>query len=59
MRKNAVRENYQRNIIKVLHIEGKLNPSDMFTKEEKSTQHYLDTRNSIMISKSDFGLLQQ
>ena len=59
MRENDVRENYQRNIIKVLHIGGKLNPSDMFTKEEKATQHYLDTRNSIMISESQFDSLQQ
>ena len=59
MRENAVRENYQRKIIKVLYIGGKLNPSDMFTKEEKATQHDLDTSNSIMISESDFDLLQQ
>ena len=59
MRENAVCENYQRKIIKVLHIGGKLNPSDMFTKEEKEAHHFLDTRNSIMISESDFDLLQQ
>ena len=29
MRENIVRENYQRNSIKVLYIGGKLNPSDM------------------------------
>ena len=59
MRENSVRENYQRRVIKILHIGGKLNPSDMFNKEEKATQYYLDTRNFIMISESDFDLLQQ
>ena len=32
MRENIVRENYQRNSIKVLYIGGKLNPSDMENK---------------------------
>ena len=59
MRENSVRENYQRRVIKILHIGGKFNLSDMFTKEEKATQHYQNTRNSIMISESDFDLLQQ
>ena len=54
MRENAIREQYQSGQINVLHIAGKINPSDMFTKEEKSTEHFQKTRDSIMIREEDF-----
>ncbi len=40
IRENAVREGVQAGQIQVKHIEGKLNISDLFTKEDKDVQHY-------------------
>ena len=48
IRENAVRESIKCKIIKVLHIEGKINPSDLFTKEDKDSQHYLNLRNLLL-----------
>ena len=39
MRENVVRENPYANITKVLHIWGKINPSNMFTKEKREKAH--------------------
>ena len=54
IRENIIREQYQLGQINVLHIAGKINPSDMFTKEEKSTEHFQETRDSIMITEEIF-----
>ena len=54
MRENAIREQYQSGQINVLHIAGKINPSDMFTKEENSTEYFQETRDSIMITEEIF-----
>ena len=54
MRENAIREQYQSGQINVLHIAGKINQSDMFTKEEKSTEHFQETRDSMMIAEEVF-----
>ena len=35
MRENEVREEVQKKLVKILHIPGKFNISDMFTKEGK------------------------
>ena len=35
-------------LFKVRHIAGKNNSSDIFTKEDKDTVHYLDVRDSMM-----------
>ena len=40
IRENAVREIVQAGKIKVKHIAGVLNLSDLFTKEDKDTGHY-------------------
>ena len=40
IRENAVRECLQTNLIDVQHIGGKLNPSDIFTKEDKDVEHF-------------------
>ena len=53
MRENAIREQYQSGQINVLHIAGKINPSDMFTKEENSTEYFQETRDSIMITEKN------
>ena len=44
MRENAIWEKYQIEYINILYIIEKLNPSDMFKKEEKSSQHFQETR---------------
>ena len=54
MRENVVRENPYANITKVLHIWGKINPSNMFTKEKREKAHDLNARSTIMVSESDF-----
>ncbi len=51
IRENAVRESVQNNFIKVKHIEGKVNLSDMFTKEEKDPNHFIRIRNLVMTDK--------
>ena len=49
IQENAVREGIQCRLFKVqFSIEGKLNPSDIFTKEDKDTEHFVKIRNSIM-----------
>ena len=41
IRENAVRESCINGFIEVKHIFGKLNLSDMFTKEDKDVQHFI------------------
>ena len=48
IRENAVRESVQSNFIQVEHIKGKLNLSDMFTKEDKDTLHFLTIRDVVL-----------
>ena len=48
IRNNAVRESVQNRFADIKHIEGKLNPSDGFTKEEKDTSHFLSIRDILV-----------
>ena len=48
IRENAVRESVQRKFIKVVHVSGKLNLSDMFTKEEKDANHFCTCRDNVL-----------
>lgn len=48
IRENAVRESVQDNFIKADHMKGKLNLSDMFTKEDKDTIHFLTIRDVVL-----------
>jgi deoxyuridine 5'-triphosphate nucleotidohydrolase len=48
IRENSVREAYHDNFIDIHHIAGKLNLSDMFTKEEKDVQHFLTIRDVVL-----------
>uniref|UniRef100_A0A6U5M3S4 Reverse transcriptase Ty1/copia-type domain-containing protein n=1 Tax=Corethron hystrix TaxID=216773 RepID=A0A6U5M3S4_9STRA len=48
IREIAVRESAINNIIKVLKIDGRLNPSDIFTNEFKDQKHFLNLRDSIL-----------
>jgi len=43
---NGVRENIK--LLDVKHIEGKINPSDIFTKEDKDTAHFQSLRDTIV-----------
>ena len=40
LRENYVRENHQGGTTKVTHISGKINTSDLFTKELKDAAHF-------------------
>ena len=48
IRENGVREMVQNNDIKILHVEGKVNPSDIFTKEDKCAEHYCAVRDTFL-----------
>jgi len=48
IRENAIREVILKKNIEVRHIAGAVNLSDMFTKEDKDTGHYILIRNMIM-----------
>ena len=47
IRENAVRECVQSKLIDVRHIGGKLNPSDIFTKEDKDVDHFERCRDTL------------
>ena len=54
-RENYVRENVQDNVLCILHVSGKVNPSDTFTKEMKDGAHLLHLRDSFFSSASEFA----
>jgi hypothetical protein len=57
MRENAVREWVQDSSLKVLHVPGRINPADIFTKEMRDGAHFRRLRDSFMCPLSIF--LQQ
>lgn len=56
LRENSVREWVQNNSLAVKHISGKINPSDIFTKEMRDGTHFWRLRDSFMFMSrlSDF-----
>ena len=48
IKENAVRESIQNKEIQVCHIGGKINPADIFTKEDKDTSHFVLLRDIIL-----------
>jgi len=46
IRENAIREN--QHIIEIQHIAGKINPADMFSKEDKDAEHFITLRDTIV-----------
>jgi hypothetical protein len=56
IRENAVRESVQSDFITVQHIEGKINLSDLFTKEDKDTEHFITLRDLILHDSVDTNL---
>jgi hypothetical protein len=53
IRENAVRESVQNNFIEVKHNPGRLNLSDMFTKEDKDSAHFITIRDLVLADKSN------
>jgi hypothetical protein len=53
-RENATREWVEDGSIAVLHVDGKCNPSDIFTKEMRDGAHFRRLRDSFMSRASDF-----
>ena len=54
LRENLVRENIHNKITSVTHISGKINLSDIFTKEFCDTSYFLHLRDSFMIYSKVF-----
>ena len=52
MKENSTREQQQQRFCIVKHIMGKLNISDMFTKEDKDESDYISIRDAIQTLKS-------
>ena len=50
IRENAIRESVDKKFIEILHINGKINIADIFTKEMEDTQHFITLRN-LLVSK--------
>ena len=59
LRENRTREWVQNGTITVLHVAGKINPSDIFTKEMKDGAHFRRLRDSFMCRLSDFNRITQ
>jgi len=58
LRENAIRESVHDGDLTIHHISGKLNCSDIFTKEIKDVSHFCLLRDSFMIAQSTFALLK-
>jgi hypothetical protein len=54
-RENAIRESIIEHEITLDHIAGKINPSDLFTKELRDTSHFIFLRDSFMSRREDGG----
>jgi hypothetical protein len=54
LQENSVCEWVQDKLIKVIHVAGKTNPADIFTKEMRDGTHFCQLRNSFMSHLSDF-----
>ena len=50
MRENAVRELQNTDFVDVRHIRGDRNLSDLYTKEDKDDNHYIECRDATMAS---------
>ncbi len=54
LQENSIRKWVQNKTLKVIHVAGKLNPADIFSKEMKDGAHFHCLRDSFMICLSDF-----
>ena len=48
IRENAIRESVQNKKVQIVHIDGKTNLADLFTKEDKDIAHFITIRNQIL-----------
>ena len=48
IRENAVREAVASNFISVQHIAGKVNLADIFTKEDRDVEHFIEIRDLML-----------
>ena len=48
MKENHVRENVEKQFVSIVHIGGKQNLADLFTKEMKNTAHFVELRDLMM-----------
>ena len=55
LHENCVREEHQNKTVKITHIPGLVNASDLFTKEIKDDAHFRRCRDTFMVSKSNFS----
>jgi hypothetical protein len=51
---SAVCESVQNEFIDIKHVAGKVNLSDMFTKEEKNAEHFIVIRDFVLTDSNDF-----
>jgi hypothetical protein len=54
LRENCVREAHHANIVRVTHLPGVINASDLFTKELKDAAHFRRCCDSMIVSRSNF-----
>jgi hypothetical protein len=54
LHETAIRENMQNKTVKITHIPGKINASNLFTKELKDDAHFHRCRDTFMVSKANF-----
>ena len=55
IRENAVRESIQSNLISLTHIPGNINLSDILTKEDKDSNHFITLRNLLVKEVPTYG----
>ena len=54
LRENSVREWVENRTLNVLHVSGRINPADIFTKEMRDGAHFRRLQDSFMCRLSDF-----
>ena len=59
MRKNAVREAVQTNFVRVKHVSGKVNLSDIIAKEDKDKAHYITLRYRLISKLTIMGKVRR
>ena len=48
IRENSTREYVHDRIVKIIHVAGKLNTFDIFTKDDKDATHFIQIFNTIV-----------
>jgi len=56
IRENAIRDSSK--IIEIEHVAGKINPADMFTKEDKDEAHFIQLRDTIVTDPLSHNIIQ-